>query len=121
MPRIIDQPTRIEAEGSPPNLISEFAGRVASGHAHVSVAHMRAPSDWQERGKRAAFEEITVVLKGTLRVQYAGGTMEVREGQGIIIAPNEWVRYSTPEDEGAEYLAICVPAFSPEMANRDVA
>lgn len=121
MPRIIDQPTRIEAAGTPPKLISEFAGRVASGHAHVSVAHMRSPQGWQEPGQRPAFEEITVVLRGVLRVQYAGGVVEVREGQAVIVAPNEWVRYSTPEEGGAEYVAICVPAFSPEIVNRDVA
>lgn len=121
MPRIIQQPARIEAEGTPSKTISEFAGRLVSGHTHVSVAHMQSPQGWQEPGQRPEFEEITVVLRGVLRVQYAGGVLEVREGQAIITAPNEWIRYSTPEEGGAEYIAICVPAFSRETVHRDAA
>lgn len=121
MPRIIRQPARIEAAGSPTKVITEFAGRLASGHSHVSVAHMQSPAGWSEPGQRPAFEEITVVLRGTLRVQHAGGVLAVGAGQALIVEPGEWVRYSTPEEEGAEYIAICVPAFSPETVNRDVA
>lgn len=121
MPRIIREPARIEAAGTPTKVITEFAGRVASGHSHVSVAHMRSPAGWHEPGQRPAFEEITVVLSGTLRVQHSGGMLEVGGGQAVIVEAGEWVRYSTPEDVGAEYVAICVPAFSPDTVNRDVA
>jgi mannose-6-phosphate isomerase-like protein (cupin superfamily) len=119
MPRLIDQPTVIDCVGTKPKQIQEFAGRVNSGHAAVSVARMISPSGWEEPGQRPAFEEITVVLKGALRVEYEGGTLEVKSGQAVVTSPGEWVRYSTPGAEGAEYVAVCLPAFSPATVNRD--
>ena len=119
MPRLIAQPTVIAPAGNKPKQIQEFAGRVNSGHAGVSVARMVSPPGWEEPGQRPAFEEITVVLKGLLRVQHEGGTLDVRAGQAVVTAPGEWVRYSTPDPEGAEYIAVCLPAFSPETVNRD--
>jgi mannose-6-phosphate isomerase-like protein (cupin superfamily) len=119
VPRLIQQPTVIAPAGNKPKQIQEFAGRVNSGHAGVSVARMVSPAGWEEPGQRPEFEEITVVLKGLLRVEHAGGTMEVRAGQAIVTSPGEWVRYSTPEPEGAEYIAVCLPAFSPDTVHRD--
>ena len=119
MPRLIAQPTVIAAAGNKPKRIEEYAGRVNSAHASVSVAKMTSPSGWVEPGQRPDFEEITVVLKGMLRVEYEGGALEVRAGQAIVTAPGEWVRYSTPEPEGAEYIAVCLPAFSPDSVHRD--
>jgi mannose-6-phosphate isomerase-like protein (cupin superfamily) len=119
MPRLIAQPAVIEAAGNKPKQIQEFAGLVNSGHAHVSVARMVSAGGWQEPGQRPRFEEITVVLRGVLRVEHQGGTIEVRAGQAVVTSPGEWVRYSTPEPEGAEYVAVCVPAFSPATVNRD--
>ena len=119
MPRLISQPAVVEAAGTKPKLIQEFAGRVSSDHAGVSVARMTSPSGWQEPGQRPEFEEITVVLRGLLRVEHAGGTLDVRAGQAVVTAPGEWVRYSTPEPEGAEYIAVCLPAFSPATVHRD--
>jgi quercetin dioxygenase-like cupin family protein len=118
MPRLIAQPAVITAAGNKPKRIEEYAGRVASGHAAVSVARMLSPAGWQEPGQRPEFEEISVVLRGTLRVEYEGGVLEVRAGQAVVAAPGEWVRYSTPE--GAEYLAVCLPAFSPGTVHRDL-
>jgi mannose-6-phosphate isomerase-like protein (cupin superfamily) len=119
MPRLIHQPTVIKSAGNKPKQIQEFAGRVNSGHAGVSVARMVSPSGWQEPGQRPEFEEITVVLRGMLRVEHAGGTLDVHAGQAIVTAPGEWVRYSTPEADGAEYVAVCLPAFSPATVHRD--
>jgi mannose-6-phosphate isomerase-like protein (cupin superfamily) len=119
MPRLIEQPTVIKSAGNKPKQIQEFAGRVNSGHAGVSVARMVSPSGWQEPGQRPEFEEITVVLRGMLRVEHGGGTIDVRAGQAIVTYPGEWVRYSTPEPEGAEYVAVCLPAFSPTTVHRD--
>ena len=119
MPRLIEQPTVIKSAGNKPKQIQEFAGRVNSGHAGVSVARMVSPSGWQEPGQRPEFEEITIVLRGMLRVEHEAGTMDVRAGQAIVAAPGEWVRYSTPELEGAEYVAVCLPAFSPATVHRD--
>ena len=119
MPRLIAQPTVIAAAGNKPKRIEEYAGRVNSAHASVSVAKMTSPSGCVEPGQRPDFEEITVVLKGMLRVEYEGGALEVRAGQAIVTAPGEWVRYSTPEPEGAEYIAVCLPAFSPDSVHRD--
>src|SRR5213595_1854294 len=118
MPLVIAAPSVINAAGQPPKRIEEYAGRVNSGHAAVSVARMVAPSGWQEPGQRPEFEEITVVLRGTVRVEYDGGLMEVHAGQAVVTAPGEWVRYSTPGAEGAEYVAICLPAFSPATVHR---
>ena len=119
MPRLIPRPAVVEAAGTRPKLIQEFAGRVNSGHASVSVARMTSPAGWQEPGQRPEFEEITIVLRGMLQVEHAGGTLEVRAGQAVATAPGEWVRYSTPEPEGAEYIAVCLPAFSPATVHRD--
>jgi mannose-6-phosphate isomerase-like protein (cupin superfamily) len=119
MPRLIPQPTLITSAGNKPKQIHEFAGLVNSGHSSISVARMVSPGGWQEPGQRPEFEEITVVLRGVLRVEHAGGTMEVRAGQAIVTAPGEWVRYSTPDPEGAEYIAVCLPAFSPGTVHRD--
>ena len=119
MPRLIEQPTVIKSAGNKPKQIQEFAGRVNSGHAGISVARMVSPSGWQEPGQRPEFEEITVVLRGLLRVEHENGTIDVRAGQAIVTSPGEWVRYSTPEPEGAEYVAVCLPAFSPATVHRD--
>ena len=119
MPTLISQPAVITAAGNKPKLIQEFAGRVNSGHAGVSVARMVSPQGWTEPGQRPEFEEITVVLRGLLRVEHEGGAMDVRAGQAIVTHPGEWVRYSSPDAEGAEYLAVCLPAFSPTSVHRD--
>jgi len=119
MPRLIAAPTIVAAAGTKPKRIEEYAGRVNSGHASVSVARMTSPSGWQEPGQRPAFEEITVVLRGMLRVEHDGGALDVRAGQAVVTAPGEWVRYSTPGADGAEYVAVCLPAFSAGTVHRD--
>ena len=119
MPKLIAAPTIVAAAGTKPKTIEEFAGRVNSGHAAVSVARMTSPPGWEEPGQQPDFEEITVVLRGMLRVEHDGGTLDVRAGQAIIASPGEWIRYSTPEADGAEYIAVCVPAFSPATVHRD--
>jgi mannose-6-phosphate isomerase-like protein (cupin superfamily) len=119
MPRLISAPTIIQAAGTKPKRIEEFAGRVNSGHRAVSVARMVSPEGWMEPGQRPEFEEITVVLKGLLRVEHATGVLHVTAGQAVVTAPGEWIRYSTPTPDGAEYLAVCLPAFSPETVHRD--
>jgi len=119
MPRLIAAPTVIAAAGTIPKRIEEFAGRVNSGHAQVSVARMTSPAGWKEPGQRPEFEEITVVLRGMVRVEYDGGVLDVRAGQAVVTAPGEWIRYSTPGPEAAEYVAICLPAFSPDTVHRD--
>jgi mannose-6-phosphate isomerase-like protein (cupin superfamily) len=119
MPRLIEKPTIIEAAGNVPKRIEEFVGRVNSGHAGASVARMVSPSGWIEPGQRPDFEEITVVLRGTLRVEYEGGALDVRAGQAVVAAPGEWIRYSSPAAGGAEYIAVCMPAFSPDTVHRD--
>jgi mannose-6-phosphate isomerase-like protein (cupin superfamily) len=119
MPKLIAKPSIIEAAGTKPKRIEEFAGRVNSRHSNVSVARMLSPQGWQEPGQRPEFEEITVVLRGMLRVEHENGSVEVRAGQAIVTAPGEWVRYSTPEAGGAEYVAVCLPAFSPDTVHRD--
>jgi quercetin dioxygenase-like cupin family protein len=119
MPRLIEAPTIIEAAGNKPKRIEEYAGRVNSGHHQVSVARMVSPEGWVEPGQRPKFQEITLVLKGMLRVEHEGGAMDVRAGQAVVQMPDEWVRYSSPEPGGAEYVAICLPAFSPDTVHRD--
>ena len=119
MPRMIESPTTIQSAGNKPKLIEEFVGRVNSKDEGVSVARMRSPGGWVEPGQTPAFEEITVVLRGLLRVEYDGGSMDVSANQAVVTSPGEWVRYSTPTDEGAEYVAICLPAFSMDTVNRD--
>jgi mannose-6-phosphate isomerase-like protein (cupin superfamily) len=119
MPRLIAAPTVIQAAGNKPKRIEEFAGRVNSGHESVSVARMTSPEGWLEPGQRPEFEELTVVLRGMVRVEYEGGAMDVAAGQAVVTSPGEWVRYSTPQAGGAEYVAICLPAFSPDTVHRD--
>ncbi len=119
MPTLIDRPAVIQAAGNKPKRIEEFAGRVNSGHSGVSVATMTSPEGWLEPGQRPEFEEVTVVLKGLVRVEYEGGVLDVREGQAVVARPGEWIRYSTPESGGAEYIAVCLPAFSPDTVHRD--
>lgn len=119
MPRLIAQSTTIQAAGNPPKRIEEYVGRVNSSDAAVSVARMISPSGWSEPGQRPEFAEYTVVLRGTLRVEHEAGTLEVHAGQAVIALAGEWVRYSTPGPEGAEYVAICLPAFSPHAVHRD--
>jgi mannose-6-phosphate isomerase-like protein (cupin superfamily) len=119
MPRLISAPTVIPAAGTKPKIIEEYVGAVNSGHTHCSVARMRSPEGWVEPGQRPEFEEITLVLSGLLRVEFEGGSLDVTAGQAIVTAPGEWVRYSTPQAGGAEYVAICLPAFSPATVHRD--
>ena len=119
MPTLIPSPTRIEAAGNKPKLIDEYVGRVNTGTEAVSVAHMRSPGGWVEPGQTPEFDEYTVVLKGLLRVAHRSGTLDVRAGQAVLARRGEWVRYSTPEPEGAEYIAICLPAFAPATVHRD--
>lgn len=119
MPTLIPQPTVVPAVGTKPKRIEEYAGRVNSGHTGVSVARMESPEGWEEPGQRPEFEEITLVLRGMLRVEHEGGALDVRAGQAVVAAPGEWVRYSSPEPGGAEYVAICLPAFSPATVHRD--
>ncbi len=117
VPTLIAQPTRIEAAGNKPKIIEEFVGRVNSKTQAVSVARMQSPAGWVEPGQTPEFEEYTVVLKGMLRVTHKGGSLDVASGQGVITHAGEWVQYSTPD--GAEYIAICLPAFSPGTVHRD--
>jgi mannose-6-phosphate isomerase-like protein (cupin superfamily) len=119
VPKLIAAPTIVAAAGTKPKQIEEYAGRVNSGHAAVSVARMTSPAGWEEPGQRPEFEEITVVLRGTLHVEHQDGMLDVHAGQAIVTSPGEWVRYSTPEAEGAEYIAVCIPAFSPTTVHRD--
>ncbi|QEH33433.1 hypothetical protein OJF2_19350 [Aquisphaera giovannonii] len=119
MPTLIASPSRVEAAGTKPKLIDEYVGVVNSGEAGVSVAHMRSPGGWVEPGQTPEFDEYTVVLRGLLRVEHEAGTLDVRGGQGVVVRRGEWVRYSTPEPEGAEYVAICLPAFTLAAAHRD--
>jgi mannose-6-phosphate isomerase-like protein (cupin superfamily) len=119
MPTLIASPTRVAAAGNKPKLIDEFIGCVNSGHAEVSVAHMRSPGGWLEPGQTPDFDEFTLVLRGLLRVDHAAGSLDVRAGQAVVARRGEWIRYSTPEEEGAEYIAICLPAFSPQTVHRD--
>ena len=119
MPTLIAQPTRIQAAGNRPKLINEYVGRINSQTSTASVAHMRSPGGWVEPGQTPAFDEFTVVLKGKLLVEHRGGFLEVRAGQAVIAYAGEWVRYSTPNDGGAEYIAVCLPAFSMDTVHRD--
>lgn len=119
MPTLIPAPTIIHAAGTKPKRIEEYAGRVNSGHAEVSLARMVSPEGWQEPGQRPEFQELTLVLRGTLRVEHAGGTLDVQAGQAVVTRPGEWVRYASPEPGGAEYVAVCLPAFSPDTVHRD--
>ena len=119
MPTLIAQPTRIAAAGTKPKLIDEYIGRVNSNDSAVSVAHMRSPQGWLEPGQTPEFDEFTVVLKGLLRVTSKSGDLDVRAGQAVVTHAGEWVQYSTPDPEGAEYIAVCLPAFSMDTVHRD--
>lgn len=119
MPTLIQAPTVIEAAGNKPKVIREFVGRVNSGTADVSVARMVSPAGWVEPAQTPEFDEYTVVLRGMLRVDSESGTFDVRAGQAIIAHKGERVRYSTPEEGGAEYVAVCLPAFSPGTVHRE--
>ena len=119
MPTLIAKPTRVEAAGNKPKLIDEYVGRVNSADAAVSVAHMRSPSGWAEPGQRPEFDEFTIVLRGALVVESEDGRLTVEAGQGVHTRPGEWVRYSTPGADGAEYIAVCLPAFTPGSVHRD--
>lgn len=121
MPKLIAKPTLVPAAGTHPKRIEEFVGRVNSGTAVVSIARMSSPPGWVEPGQRPEFEEYTFVLAGRLRVEAEHGEpLEVHAGQAVIVHAGEWVRYSTPEPDGAEYIAVCLPAFSPDTVHRDV-
>jgi mannose-6-phosphate isomerase-like protein (cupin superfamily) len=119
MPIHINGPVRIVAAGNLPKTIDEYVGRVSSQTEAVSVAHMRSPAGWIEPGQTPEFDEYTIVLRGILRVKHAGGEFDVRAGQAVIARRGEWVQYGSPEPEGAEYVAVCVPAFSPDTVHRD--
>ncbi|MGC1648351.1 MAG: cupin [Candidatus Sulfotelmatobacter sp.] len=124
MPTLIAQPTRIQAAGNKPKLIDEYVGRINSKTSTTSVAHMRSPQGWLEPGQTPEFDEFTIVLKGLLRVEHRTpvgtiGSLDVAAGQGVIAHAGEWVRYSTPQEGGAEYIAVCLPAFSMETVHRD--
>jgi mannose-6-phosphate isomerase-like protein (cupin superfamily) len=119
MPTLIPSPTRVEAAGTKPKLIDEYAGRVNNGEARLSIAHMRSPGGWEEPGQRPEFDEYTLVLRGAIRVEHEGGVLEVSAGQAVLTRAGEWIRYSTPGAEGAEYIAVCLPAFSPDTVHRD--
>ena len=119
MPRLILSPSVIKAAGEPPKKIEEFIGRVNSGDSALSIARMTSPAGWVEPGQTPEFDEYTVVLRGCLHVEYSDGVIEVRAGQAVVTRGGEWVRYSTPEEGGAEYIAVCLPAFSPGSVHRD--
>jgi mannose-6-phosphate isomerase-like protein (cupin superfamily) len=120
MARVISEPKRIEAHGEPPKVIEEFIGRVSSVNPEVSVARMVSPTGWSEPGQTPEFDEFTVVLRGALRVETRERVLRVEAGQAVVVSRGEWVRYSSPEAGGAEYIAVCVPAFSPQTVHRDV-
>src|SRR3954467_6451267 len=119
MPTLLQKPTVIEAAGNKPKRIEEYVGRVNSKTAAVSVARMKSPSGWVEPGQTPDFDEYTVVLNGSLRVTSKQGVVDVAAGQAVITHKGEWVQYSTPGPEGAEYVAVCLPAFSPDTVHRD--
>jgi mannose-6-phosphate isomerase-like protein (cupin superfamily) len=119
MPQFIENPSRVEAAGTKPKLIDEFVGRVNTGEERLSVARMNSPEGWVEPGQRPDFDEWTLVLDGTLTVEHEAGSVDVRAGQAILVRGGEWVRYSTPYAGGAEYVAVCLPAFSPDTVHRD--
>ncbi len=119
MPRHIQEPTRVVAAGNKEKFIDEFIGLVNSGTPEISIAVMRSPAGWVEPGQTPEFDEYTVVLKGMLRVQYSGGEFDVNAGQAVVVHAGDWVQYSTPAEGGAEYFAVCIPAFAPETVHRD--
>jgi len=119
MPIVINQPAIIKAAGNKPKIIEEFIGRVNSNNSEVSIARMKSPGGWVEPGQTPEFDEYTVVLRGRLRVTSREGFVDVQAGQAVIARKGEWVQYSTPDSEGAEYMAVCLPAFSPQIVHRD--
>lgn len=119
MPLLIPRPTVIKAAGNKPKIIEEFFGRVNSGDTSLSIAHMVSPGGWVEPGQEPEFDEYTVVLRGMLRVTHRTGVIDVRAGQAVLTRRGEWIQYASPDDEGAEYIAVCLPAFSPETVHRD--
>ncbi len=119
MPHLIPRPTVIKAAGNKPKIIEEFFGRVNSGDTSLSIAHMVSPGGWVEPGQEPEFDEYTVVLRGMLRVTHRAGVIDVRAGQAVLTRGGEWIQYASPDDEGAEYIAVCLPAFSPEAVHRD--
>jgi mannose-6-phosphate isomerase-like protein (cupin superfamily) len=119
VPELIEAPTVIEAAGEPPKTIREHIGHVTTGEPRLSVAHMTSPSGWAEPGQRPDFDEFTVVLRGVLVVEHEGGQLHVAAGQAVHTSPGEWVRYSSPGPDGADYIAVCLPAFSPDTVHRD--
>ncbi len=119
MPELIESPTIIEAAGNKPKKIEEFVGLVNSNTSEVSIARMTSPQGWVEPGQRPEFTEITLVLRGLLHLEFEGGSLDVHTGQSVITYPGEWMQYSTPEADGAEYIAVCLPAFSPDTVHRD--
>ena len=119
MPKIINSPTIIKSVGNKPKIIQEYIGLVNSKTKDVSIAHMQSPGGWQEPGQRLDFDEYTIVLDGSLKVETENNTLFVNKGEAIIAYAGEWVRYSTPNDKGANYIAVCMPAFTPETVNRD--
>ena len=121
MIKLIQSPAIVEAGGNMPKKIEEYFGRVNSGTGEISIARMNSPSGWEEPGQRPEFDEYTLVLSGTLKVETEKDVLHVHEGQAILIGRGEWVRYSSPDDGGARYIAVCLPAFSPETVNRDPA
>lgn len=119
MPKLIEAPMRIDCVGTPPKTIEEFVGGANTQTPEVSVARMKSPEGWSEPGQTPSFREITVVLEGTLTVETRDGTIRVGAGQAVMCEPGEWIRYSTPDVGGAQYVAVCLPAFSPDTVNRD--
>jgi ethanolamine utilization protein EutQ len=120
MPTLLPHPTRVNAVGNKPKLIDEYIGRVNSKTSAASVAHMRSPEGWEEPGQTPEFDEFTVVLKGMVRVRHREGSVDVAAGQAVIAHAGEWVQYSTPKEGGAEYIAVCLPAFSMDTVHRDL-
>ena len=116
---LIQAPVSVRAAGNKPKVIEEFVGRVSSKTEAVSIARMRSPGGWSEPGQTPEFDEYTVVFKGHLRVKTRAGAMDVKAGQAVIVRRGEWVQYSTPAPEGAEYMAVCLPAFAPDIAHRE--
>ena len=119
MPKLIKAPTQVKAAGNKPKIIKEYIGRVNSKTSAVSIAHMQSPGGWMEPGQKPEFDEYTVVLKGALRVTTHEGTIDVNAGQAVLVSQGEWVKYSTPSPEGAEYIAVCLPAFGMDIVHRD--
>jgi mannose-6-phosphate isomerase-like protein (cupin superfamily) len=118
-PTLIAQPSIVESAGNKPKIIREFVGRVNSATSSVSIAQMQSPGGWVEPGQTPEFDEYTLVLRGTVRVMHKNGTLDVSQGQTVLAPAREWVQYSTPEPTGAEYVSVCIPAFSPDLVHRD--